>query len=135
MDMEWIWNWTVIDLYSTENIAFLWVIVAKKGLYLKCRIWNGYRFDLKLMCILSLMNVYLISYQYDMDLIWMELRITQMLRHESFSSIHESLIHTIWKCWSTNQHISRQFVTIHILSAPFTAIQQLFSNNNSRQLD
>ena len=28
------------------------------------------------MCLLSLMDVYLISYQYDMDLIWMELRIT-----------------------------------------------------------
>ena len=29
------------------------------------------------MCFLSLMDVYLISYQYNMDLIWMELRTTR----------------------------------------------------------
>ena len=32
------------------------------------------------MCFLSLMDVYLISYQYDMDLMWMELRITSQDR-------------------------------------------------------
>ena len=39
-------------------------------------IWNGYKLDLKWMCILSLMNVFFISLQYEMDLIWMELRTT-----------------------------------------------------------